>query len=52
MDMKDLYGEMSSPTDLAGAKHDPTSSGKTIIEDLHTTILVTYSGDEIYIRCA
>ena len=48
MDFKDLYCEMGSPVDLMAG--DPTGSGKRVIEDFHTTILVTFSGDEIYMR--
>jgi hypothetical protein len=48
MDFKDLYCELGSPVDKTAS--DPTVSGKRVIEDFHTTILVTFSGDEIYMR--
>eukprot|EP01035_Chromulina_nebulosa_P021341 gene21341-27649_t len=45
MDFKDLYCELGLPVD-----HTATGSGKRVMEDFHTTILVTFSGDEIYMR--
>ena len=45
MDFKDLYCELGSPVDRTA-----TGSGKRVMEDYHTTILVTFSGDEIYMR--
>lgn len=45
MDFKDLYCELGLPVD-----HTATGSGKRVMEDFHTTILVTFSGDELYMR--
>ena len=33
-------------------RHSPHEAGKNIVEDIHNVMLTTYSGDELYMRCA